>query len=93
MADDVRIRTGKETIALEWDEAQELARRLRPFSAEAAKAIEVGNGNVKFTHGQKQHVYDVVNHLLNTVGVDDLGPRLSALRNAVADDLSRPANS
>jgi hypothetical protein len=93
MADHVRIRTEKETIALEWDEAHELARRLRPFSAEAAKAIEVGDGNVKFTRGQKQHVYDVVNHLMNDVGVDELGPRLSALRDAVADDLSRPANS
>ena len=93
MADHVRIRTEKETIALEWDEAQELARRVRPFSAEAATAIEVGNGNVEFTRGQKQHVYDVVNHLMNDVGEDELGPRLSALRNAVADDLSRPANN
>ena len=93
MADQVRIRTEKETISLEWDEAHELARRLRPFSAEAAKAIEVADGNVKFTRGQKQHVYDVVNHLMNDVGVDELGPRLSALRDAVADDLSRPANS
>jgi hypothetical protein len=88
----VRIRTEKETIVLEWDEAQELARRVRPFSAEAAKAIEVGNGTVKFTRGQKQHVYDVVNHLMNDVGADLLGPRLFALRDAVADDLSRPAN-
>lgn len=93
MADEVNIRTEKETIALEWDEAQELARRVRPFSAEAAASIEAGNGSVvKFTRGQKQHVYDVVNHLLNDVGADELGPRLSALRNAVADDLSRPAN-
>jgi hypothetical protein len=93
MADRLRIRTKKKTIALEWDEAHELARRLRPFSAEAAKAIEVGNGNVRFTRGQKQHVYDVVNHLMSDVGVDELGPRLSALRDAVADDLSRPAKS
>ena len=92
MADHVRIRTEKETIVLEWDEAQELARRVRPFSAEAAESIEVGNGSVvKFTRGQKQHVYDVVNHLMNDVGADELGPRLFALRNAVADDLSQPA--
>jgi hypothetical protein len=93
MADQVRIRTEKKTITLDWDEAQELARRVRPFSAEAATSIEVGNGNVTFTRGQKQHVYDVVNHLMNDVGASELGSRLFALRDAVADDLSRPANS
>jgi hypothetical protein len=64
---------------LEWDEAQELARRVRQFSAEAARAIEVGNGNVKVTRGQKQHVYDVVKYLMNDVGADVLGPRLTCL--------------
>jgi hypothetical protein len=94
MADQVRIRTEKAAIALEPDEARELARRVRPFSAEAAASIEAADGSVvTFTRGQKQHVYDVVNHLLNGVGADRLGPRLVALREAVADDLARPANS
>ncbi len=85
------FRTDKRTIHVPWEKVEELIRRLDPVSKEATDAIRGyrGRRGVVWTPWQKLAAVRVLDTWLTTETVDDLGPELMELRDALHEDLER----
>jgi hypothetical protein len=90
----LKIRTSREMIELNGEEAFELRERLRRFppAQPAEETIAVASNastSVTFTGLQKAAVLEVLDQWLNDVGAEAMGSGAVALRDALVEERDR----